>query len=148
MEAKKQLESGLTAAIRAGDDVRKRTLRMAISAVRQVEIDRGKPLTDEEVIALLQKEVKTRQEVIEESGRAGRPDLQAEAQAEIEILQGYLPQQLSRAELEAEASEVIAELGASSLRDMGTVMKTLQSRLAGRASGSEASQVVRSLLQN
>ncbi|HSO27408.1 MAG TPA: GatB/YqeY domain-containing protein [Anaerolineales bacterium] len=148
MEAKKQLESGLTAAIRAGDDVRKRTLRMAISAVRQVEVDRGKPLTNEEVIALLQKEVKTRQEVIEESGRAGRPDLQAEAQAEIEILQGYLPQQLSRAELEAEAREVIAELGASSLRDMGTVMKTLQSRLAGRASGSEASQVVRSLLQN
>lgn len=148
METKKHLEAGLKDAMRAGDDLRKRTIRMAIAAIRLAEIDRGKTLEEGEVIALLHKEIKARQEAIEEAQRAGRPDLQAEAEAEIDVLQSYLPQQLSRAEVEAEARKVIAELGASSMKDMGPVMKELLNRLEGRASGSDASQIVRSLLQN
>jgi uncharacterized protein YqeY len=146
MSIKEQLQSRLKDAMRAGDDLNKRTLRMAISAIRLAEIDKGSELDDSAVIAILQKEVKSRQESIEEAQQAGRPELADAAQQEIEVLKAFLPEQLSPEELEAMAKQVIAEVGATSMREMGTVMKVLVPRLEGRATGQQANQVVRKLL--
>ena len=146
MSIKEQLQSRLKDAMRAGDDLNKRTLRMAISAIRLAEIDKGSKLDDNAVIAILQKEVKSRQESIEEAQQAGRPELADAAQQEIEVLKAFLPEQLSPEELEAMAKQVIAEVGATSMREMGAVMKVLVPRLEGRATGQQANQVVRKLL--
>jgi uncharacterized protein len=147
MSAKSQLENALKDAMRSGDDLRKRTLRMAISAIRLAEIDKGVALDDAAVLSLLQKEIKSRQESIEDAQRANRPDLEEASQAEIAVLQEFLPRQLSPEELEALAREAIADVGATNVREMGQVMKVLVPRLQGRAPGDQASQVVRRLLQ-
>jgi uncharacterized protein len=147
MEMKLRLESDLKDALRASDSLRKNTLRLALSSIRLAEIDRGSQLDDSAVIAILQKEIKARHEAIEDAQRAGRPELEEAAQAEIKVLQVYLPQALSPEELEAQAKQVIAEVGATSPREMGQVMKVLLPRLAGRATGDQVSQVVRKLLQ-
>ncbi|OGO38521.1 MAG: hypothetical protein A2W35_17305 [Chloroflexi bacterium RBG_16_57_11] len=147
MDTKTQLENALKDAIRAGDDLRKRTIRMALSSIRLAEVDKGTPLEEANVLGILQKEIKSRQEAIEDARRANRPDLVESSQAEIAVLQEFLPRQLTTEELEALAKQVIAELGATNLREMGQVMKVLVPRLEGRASGDQASQVVRRLLQ-
>ncbi len=147
METKLKLESDLKDALRAGDSLRKNTLRLALSAIRLAEIDRGSKLDESAVIAILQKEIKARHELIEDAQRAGRPELEEAARAEIKVLQVYLPQAMNPEELEAQAKQAIADVGATSLREMGQVMKVLLPRLAGRATGDQASQVVRKLLQ-
>jgi hypothetical protein len=147
MSVKSELESALKDAMRSGDDLRKRTLRMALSAIRLAEIDKGAALDDAAVLALLQKEVKARQESIEDARRADRPDLEQASRDEIAVLQGFLPKQLTPEELETLAKAVIAEVGATSIKEMGQVMKVLLPRLEGRALGDQASQVVRRLLQ-
>ena len=146
MTQKQQLEEALTAAIRSGNDVDKRTLRMALSAVRLAEVDKGAALDDAGVTAILQKEVKMREEAIAEARQANRPDLEAASLDEIAVLQGFLPAQLTETELEALARAAIAESGASSAQQMGQVMKILMPQLQGRATGNQASQVVRRLL--
>lgn len=147
MDTKQKLQEALKDAMRARDEPRKRTIRMALSNIKLAEIDRGEELDENAVLAILQKEVKQRQEVIEESKTANRPDLAEEAELEIAILQEFLPAQLAPEELERIARQVIEEVGASSMSDMGSVMKVLIPRLEGRASGQEASQMVRNLLQ-
>jgi uncharacterized protein YqeY len=147
MNTKTQLESALRDAMRAGDDLRKRTIRMALSTIRLAEIDKGASLDEAPVISILQKEIKLRQESIEDARRANRPDLVEASQAEIAVLQEFLPRQLSVEELEALAKQAIAEVGATNQREMGQVMKVLVPRLEGRASGDQASQAVRRLLQ-
>ncbi len=146
MTQKQQLEEALTAAIRSGNDVDKRTLRMALSAVRLAEVDKGAALDDAGVTAILQKEVKMREEAIAEARQANRPDLEAASLDEIAVLQGFLPAQLTETELEALARAAIAESGATSAQQMGQVMKILMPQLQGRATGNQASQVVRRLL--
>ena len=132
--------------MRARDDLRKRVLRMAMAAIKLAEVDKSGALDEAAVMGLLQKEIKSRQEALEEATSANRPDLAADAQAEIAVLQTYLPQPFTPQELEALARQVIAELGADSPRQMGAVMKVLVPRLEGRATGGEANQVVRKLL--
>jgi uncharacterized protein len=147
MSVKSELESALKDAMRRGDDLRKRTLRMALSAIRLAEIDKGAALDDAAVLALLQKEIKARQESIDDARRANRPDLEQASLEEIAVLQEFLPKQLTPEELETLARAVIAEVGATSIKEMGQVMKMLLPRLEGRAPGDQASQVVRRLLQ-
>jgi uncharacterized protein YqeY len=147
MATKQQLEDALKEAMRTGDDLNKRTLRMALASIRLAEKDKGAALDEAGVIAILQKEVKSRQESIADAERAGRPDLAADSQAEIGVLEGFLPKPPAQEELEALARQAIAEVGATSPREMGQVMKALMPRLQGRATGEQASQVVRSLLQ-
>jgi len=146
MSLKIELESALKDAMRSQDDLRKRTLRMALSAIHLAEIESKQTMDDATVMAALQKEVKSRQEAIEEARKANRSDLVDAAQAEIEVLQGFLPQPFSAVELESLVREAIAEVGATSVREMGQVMKVLMPRLQGRATGSEANQVLRRLL--
>lgn len=146
MDTKAKLENDLKDALRAGDDLRKRTLRMALSAIRLAEVEKGGPLDENAVLGILQKEVKSHQESIEDARRAGRPDLEQAALAEIDVLDQYLPRQLTPEELEGLARQAIAEVGATSPSDMGKVMKILMPRLQGRATGDQASQVVRMLV--
>lgn len=146
MELKPKLENDLKDAMRANDEVRKRTLRMVLSAIKLAEVDKGKPVDDAALLGILQKEVKMRQEALGEAERANRADLAAAAQSELAVLESYLPQPFSEADLEALIKEAIGEAGATSLREMGQVMKTLMPRLQGRATGDQASQVVRKLL--
>lgn len=147
METKIRLENDLKDAMRAGDDIRKRTIRMALAAIKQTEIDKQIVLDETGVIGILQKEVKTRRESLEEAQRADRADLSAALEAEIKVLNGYLPEAMDTAELTTLAEAVIAEVGATSPSDMGKVMKALLPRVAGRAANDQISQVVRQLLQ-
>lgn len=147
METKTQLENALKDAMRAKDDLRKRTLRMALAAIRMAEIDKGKQLDEPAVLAILQKEVKLRQEAIVDAQRANRPEAEADSKAEIAVLESYLPRPLSEEELRALAREAIGEVGAGSQADLGKVMRALMPRLQGRAAGDQASRVVRELLQ-
>jgi hypothetical protein len=147
MDLKTRLESSLKDAMRAGDDVRKRTIRMAISAIRLAEIEKGSPLDEAGLIDMLQKEVKSRHEAIAEAQHAKRPDLVSASEDEIKVLETFLPQQFTPQELEALARQAIQEANATSPADIGKVIKLLTPRLQGRANGAQAGQLVRKLLQ-
>jgi len=147
METKAQLEIDLKAAMKAGDDVCRRTVRMVLAAVRQVEIDRQVKLDEAAVLAIIQKEIKTRKDAVEEAHLANRPDIVAATVAEVIVLQAYLPQAVSEDELMSTVKAAITEAGASTPADMGRVMKLLLPRLAGRAPGDQVSAAVRQLLQ-
>ncbi len=146
MDTRQRLESDVKDAMRAKDELRKRTLRMALSSIRLAEIENRAALDEQATLALLHKEIKSRQESIADAERAGRPDLIEEFQAEITILETYLPEQFSEQELEALARQAIDQAGATSPKEMGQVMKILMPQLEGRATGNDASQVVRRLL--
>jgi len=135
-------------AMRAKDKVAKRTLTMVRAAIQQAEKDRQKELNETEVLAILQKELKSRKETIEEAKQAGRDDLVADTEAEIAVLKDYLPEAMDAEALEALAKEVIAEVDATGPADMGKVMKVIIPRVAGRAPGGEVSKVVRNLLMS
>ncbi len=146
MSLKTNLENDLKQAIRAGDDLTKRTLRLSLTSIKLVEVDQRGELEDSTILGILQKEVKSRQEAIEEARSAGREDLVEIAQAEVEILQKYLPQPLSEEELLTLVEEAIEESGATSPQDMGNVMKLLMPRIQGRADGKAASNAVQQRL--
>lgn len=148
MNTQKQIEKDFKDALRAGDEVRKSTLRMVLSSIKLVEVDKGNPLEEGEVLVILQKEIKSRRESIADAEKAGRSDLIAESKAEIDILEGYLPQALTQEEIETMAEEVIAKEGAASMQDMGKVMKELMPKVQGRADGGLVSQTVRKLLSD
>jgi uncharacterized protein len=146
MNIKQQLENDVKEAMRAKDELRKRALRSALSSIRLAEIEKGSALDDAALMAVMQKEIKSRHETIVDAERAGRADLATEAQAEIGVLEGYLPKPFATEELENLARLAIREAGATSPKEMGQVMKILMPQLEGRATGNEASQVVRRLL--
>ncbi|MDR7534648.1 MAG: GatB/YqeY domain-containing protein [Armatimonadota bacterium] len=144
---RERLDADLKEALRARDAVRTSTIRLARAALQNAEIDRRRPLTEAEVVEVLQREVKRRREAIEGFERGGRADLVQREQLELAILLGYLPPGLGEAELRRLAEEVIAEVGASSERDLGRVMGPLMRRVAGRADGRTVERIVRELLR-
>ena len=125
METKLKLEQALKTAMKAGDDVTKRTVRMALAAIRQVEIDKQVSLEEPAVLAILQKEIKTRHESVEEASRVNRTDIVAATQAEIKILEQYLPAALTEEELKALVLTAISEVkgGQSTFSTPGMVCK-------------------------
>jgi uncharacterized protein YqeY len=137
-----QLQSDMKTAMREGDTLRRDTLRMVIAAAQNVAKDKRAPLTDEEGIEVLGREVKQRRESIEAFRGAGREDLAAQEQAEIDILAPYLPEQLTEAEVRGLVIEAIGSSGATSPRDMGRVMSQLMPRVKGRADGKLVSALV------
>jgi uncharacterized protein YqeY len=147
MTSKTDLENDLKDAMRARDELRKTTLRMALAAIKLAEVEKHAEMDEAAILGILQKEIKSRQEAIADAQKAGRQDLVAASQAEIGVLEKYLPQPLTPDALESLARQAILEVGATSVREMGQVMKILMPRLAGRASGNQASQVVRQLLE-
>lgn len=147
MDLKSILQSDLKDAMRQGDETRKSTIRMALSAIKLAEVEKGAQMDETAYLAVIHKEIKARREAITDAERAKRPELIAQAEQEIKILQAYLPAAFSPDELEALVKSAITEVGATSIREMGQVMKILIPRLQGRATNDQASQMVRKLLQ-
>jgi|SRR3990172_1689169 uncharacterized protein len=154
MTIKSQLNESMKDAMRSGDEVRKRTVRMALAAVKQAEVDkRSNPadkrteLDDMAVMNLIQKEIKNRRESLEEAKKANRADLVEANEAEINVLEAFLPEAMPAEELRALVQAAINETGASSPADMGKVMKIVMARVAGRAPNDRVSTTVRELLQ-
>jgi len=147
MSTKAKLESDLKDALRAGNDLKKRALRMALASIKMAEIDKGSPLDEQGLVSIIQREIKSRHESISDAQRANRPDLIADAQAEIEVLEAYLPEQLSQTELISLAKAAVDEVQAKNVADMGKVMKVLLPRIQGRASNDLVSKTVRQILQ-
>ncbi len=142
---KERLRGDLTAAMKALDEVRTRTLRMALTSVANEEVagKAARDLTDDEVLRIIAREAKRRREAAAAFDAAGRPDQAAAERAEDDVLSGYLPAQLSDAELAAIVARVIAEAGASGPAAMGQVMKAVTPLVAGRAEGGRVAAEVR-----
>jgi uncharacterized protein YqeY len=153
---KQRLDADLRDAMRAGDETRKGTLRLLVTAVRNAEIPPEKSggadgpqrldLTDDAVMQIIQRQVKQRQDSIEAYNKANRTDLSAIEEAELAILRAYLPAQMSRDEVEATARAVIERVGARGPADKGKVMGPLMGELRGKADGSMINAVVTELL--
>lgn len=146
MTLKDTLGTAMRDAMKAKDETRKIPLRLVMAAIKEAEIEKQEELKDEDVLRLVQKEVKARQESIADAEKAEREDLIATAKAEMAVLQEFLPQALSPEELEALVKETIAEEDATSMADMGKVMKAALAKAQGRADGGQISQLVRQLL--
>ena len=142
MTLRERIQSDITAAMRSGDALRRDTLRMAESAIYNAEKRDRRTYSDDEVVAVLAREVKTRRESVEAFRKGGREDLASKEEAEIGILSAFLPEQLSDAEIAGLVVEAIAATGAAGPRDMGKVMGWLAPHTKGRADGRLVSQAV------
>ena len=147
MSLSKQIVSDLTASMKAQDVSRTSTLRMVKAAMMNRQIEKGSELDDDDVQKLLRSLVKQRRDSIEQYDKAGRQELVAKEQAEIEVIESYLPQAASPEVIEQAVMAAMAETGATSMKDMGKVMKTVQAALAGKnADGRVISEVVKAKL--
>ncbi|NCF62093.1 MAG: GatB/YqeY domain-containing protein [Gammaproteobacteria bacterium] len=146
MSLKFRIQEDVKNAMRAREREQLATLRLVTAAIKQKEIDERVELSDEQVIAVLDKMVKQRRESLEQYDKAGRADLAEKEQFELDLIQTYLPQQLDEAELASLIRAAITELGASSIRDMGPVMNALRGQVQGRADMKAVSQAVKTQL--
>ncbi len=146
MLTKETIEARLKDAMRAKDEVGKRTFRMIIAAIKLAEVEKRGALDEPALLAILQKEVKTRQETLAETEKANRPDLAKDTLAELELIKTFLPASLTPQELEAIIRAAMQEAGASAPGDMGKVMKLVTPKTQGRADNRDVSQTVRKLL--
>ncbi|HNQ93073.1 MAG TPA: GatB/YqeY domain-containing protein [Anaerolineales bacterium] len=147
MTIKTQLNDSMRDAMKSGDEVRKRTVRMVLAAVKQAEVDKRIELDDMAVMNLIQKEVKNRREAIEEAKKANRADLIADNEAEIKVLEAFLPKAMPAEDLRALVQAAIAKSGAAGPGDMGKVMKIVMPKVAGRAPNDMVSAAVKEALQ-
>ncbi len=146
MNLRENLESTMHEAMRNKDDITRDTIRMVFSALKQVEVETRKPVDDQSILAILQKEVKIRTETISELALSDRKDLVEKAKAEISILEKFLPAQLSDEDLASIIDNVMKELSASSPADMGKIMKTVLPMVKGKAQPDRVSRIVKELL--
>ena len=146
MSLKNQITEDMKSAMKAGEKDRLKVVRLIMAAIKQVEVDSRVELDDSGVLNVLDKMVKQRRDSVEQFEKGGREDLAAAERAEIEVLEAYLPEQLSAAELDALVDEVIAATGAESIRDMGKVMGQIKARAAGRADMGAVSATVKERL--
>ncbi len=145
-ELKRKLTDDLKQAMKSGATVKRDTLRLLISSINYAESAKQAPLTDADVLGAIAKEVKRHQESIDAFKKGNRPDLVTKEEAEMAVLQGYLPKQMTRDEIVSAAREVIAVVGAKSPGDKGRVMQQLMPKLKGKADGKEINDVVTQLL--
>ena len=143
---KSKIQSDMKSSMKSGDKDRLGVIRLILSAIKQIEVDERIELSDDRVVAVLDKMAKQRRESIAQFDSAGRDDLSAKEQAEIEIIQEYLPEALSEAEINEFVEKSIAATGATSIKDMGKVMGMLKPQLQGRADMSQVSQLIKSRL--
>ncbi len=147
MSLKQQIVSDLTTSMKAQDAARTSTLRMVKAGIMNREIEKGGELNDDELAKLLRSMVKQRRDSIEQYEKGARQELADKEKAEIEIIEAYLPQSASQEEIEQAVSAALAETGATSIKDMGKVMKAAQAQLAGKnADGRALSELVKSKL--
>ena len=148
MALKDRITEDMKTAMRAGDKERLATVRLALAAIKQREVDERISLDDTQVLAVLEKMIKQRREAITQFASGNRADLVAKETAEIGVLQQYLPAQMSEAEVDALIQEAIQATGAASMKDMGKVIAALRARYAGQMDFGKASPVVKELLQS
>jgi len=146
MLLKEQLQTDMKEAMRSGNKEKRDTIRLLLAAIKQVEVDEQKELDDVGVQNVIMKQAKQRRESIAEYEKAGRVDLVAVEKSELDIIESYLPQMMSREEIEVAAVKCIADIGATGSKDMGKVMGKLIPQLKGKADGRMVNDVVRSLL--
>ena len=147
MSLKERITGDMTAAMKAKDAARLSTLRMVKASVQNREIEKGGELSDEELTKALQSLVKQRRDSVEQYEKAGRAELAEKERAEIAVIEEYLPRAATREEVERAVAEAVAETGATSLKEMGAVMKAALARLAGRnADGKMVSEAVKARL--
>ena len=148
MTIKDQLNADLKEALKSGDKVRLETLRMLRSAIKYAEIEAGADLDDDGTLGVIGKQAKQRRDSIGEYKKARRFDLVEKEEAELTVLERYLPAQLSEDEIRARVQAIIASLNISDMKGMGQVMKAAMAELAGQADGKVVSQIVRQLLNH
>lgn len=146
MSLKEQLKEDLKTAMRDKDVVKRDSIRAINTMIKQIEVDERKDLNDEDVIKLIQKGIKQREESISQYKAASRDDLVEQEQAQVDVFMLYLPAQVSEEELEAGMKEIIAEVGATSMKDIGKVMGNATKRFAGVADGKRINEMVKKLL--
>jgi len=147
MGAKTDLTDALRAAMREKDDTSKNAIRLALSSIKLAEIEKGEDLEDVEIFSILHKEIKTREETIAEAVNAGREGMIIPLDNEIKVLKAFLPSELTDDELTKEINKVISNLNATTIKQMGMVMKVVIENVQGRASNDRISKITRSLLQ-
>ena len=147
MSLVEKLLEDMKLAMKSRDALRLSTIRLLRSSVSYARINKGEELTDDEVLEVLSREAKRRREAIEAAVSGGRSDIADKEQAELDIISEYLPKQFDESEIEAIAREVVAEVGATDLKDRGKVMGPLMQRIRGRADGKMAGQVVEKILR-
>ena len=146
MALRDQINDDVKSAMRAGDARKRDALRLLTAALKQKEVDERKDLTDADVVAIIDKMIKQRREAVAQFQKGGRNDLAEKEEFEISVLQGYMPQALSDAEVDSAIEAAIADTGAKAPQDMGKVMGVLKAKLAGRADMSKVSARVKSRL--
>jgi uncharacterized protein len=146
MSLKEQLKEDLKSAMRDKDVVKRDSIRAINTMIKQIEVDERKELTDEDVIKLIQKGIKQREEAIVQYKDASREDLIAKEQEQVDVFMIYLPTQASDEELESGMKEIIAQTGATSMKDMGKVMGAASKKFAGVADGKRINEMVKKLL--
>mgnify|MGYP004520101951 FL=1 len=143
---KEKLMEDLKSAMKEKDEIKKNTVQMVRAGILQIEKDKGIEVEDNQIIDIIAKEVKKRKDAAIDFEKGGREDLVEKNNKEIEILSAYLPKQLSREEIEAIVKEVIAEVNATTIKDMGKVMKSAKEKIGAAADGKTINEVVKSLL--
>ena len=145
---KEKLMEDLKESMKNKDVIRKNTVQMVRAAILQIEKDKGIEVDDNKILEIIAKEVKTRNDSLEDFQKGGREDLVEQAKQEIAILSEYLPKQLTKEELKERIMNIINEIGATSIKDMGAVMKEAKSQIGTAADGKSINEVVRELLNS
>ncbi len=146
MSLQEEISAALKDAMRARDEVKMTTLRLVLTAIKKREKEARSLLEDQEVVSVITSQMKQRRESIEQYRKAGREDLAQTEENELHILQGYMPEQVSKEEISNTVDEIIAEVGAVSMKDMGKVMKAAMAKLAGKAEGGAINAMVKAKL--
>ena len=143
MSLKEKLQEDLKSSMKNKDTVKKSVVTLIRAAIKQHEVDNRVELADDAIIDIISKQLKQRKDSLAEFVKANRDDLVEETKSEIQVLEGYLPQQLSEEELEKIVIETIAEVGATSMKDMGKIMADIKPKTAGRADGRKINELVK-----
>ena len=143
---KEKLMDDLKESMKNKDVIRKNTIQMVRAAILQIEKDKGIEVEDDKILEIISKEVKSKKDVLKDFERAERQDLIDQTNQEISVLQEYLPKQLSREEIKSELEKIIAEIGATSMKDMGTIMKEAKAKMGASAEGKIINEVAKEIM--
>ena len=143
---KEKLMEDLKASMKNKEEIRKNTVQMVRAAILQIEKDKGIQVEDDKILEIIAKEVKTKKDALKDFEKAGREDLINQTNQEIAVLQEYLPKQLSREEIKVELEKIIAEIGATTMKDMGSIMKEAKAKMGASADGKTINEVAKEIM--
>ena len=143
---KEKLMEDLKEAMKSKNEIKKNTVQMVRAAILQIEKDKGIQVEDDRILEIIAKEVKTKRDAIKDFEKAERQDLIDQTNQEIEVLQQYLPKQLSREEIKVELEKIISEIGATTMKDMGTIMKEAKAKMGASADGKTINEVAKEIM--